>query len=107
MSSEDKRIKLRNKFRDILKNDNTYFNPPESTKINYPCIIYNLKNIRTRKAGNNIYILDNVYTAVLIGTKPYDDLKEKMIIEIPYCSFDRVYIKDGLYHYAYTIYDNL
>jgi len=107
MSSEDKRIKLRDKFREILGNNNTYFNPPESTKLEYPCIVYNLKNMRTRKANNNIYILDNIYTVILIGIKPYDDIKEKILEKIPYCSFDRTYIKDGLYHYAYTIYDNL
>lgn len=106
MSSEDKRIKLRNKFRKILGNDNTYFNPPNSTNLKYPCIIYNLKNINTRKANNNIYILDNVYTAILIGIKPYDEMKEQILKDIPYSSLDRIYVQNELYHYAYTIYDS-
>lgn len=106
MSSEDKRLKLRNKFRKILGNENTYFNPPDSTKLQYPCIIYNLKDINTKKANNSIYILDNVYNVILIGIKPYDEMKEQILKDIPYSSLDRIYIQNNLYHYAYTIYDN-
>lgn len=105
MTSEEKRIKFHNKLKEVLGSNNVYFNPPRSTDIKYPCIIYNLKDIPIKRASNEIYILEHVYNVLLIGIKPYEDIKDKILISFKYSKFDRPYINEGLYHYAYTIYE--
>lgn len=105
MTSEEKRIKFHNKLKEVLGNNNVYYNPPSTTKLQYPCIIYNLNDIRTNKANNNVYLLDHVYQVTLIGTKVTDDTKDKILTEIPYSNFNRSYINNGLYHYVYTIFE--
>lgn len=105
MTSEEKRIKFHNKLKEVLGNNNVYYNPPSTTKLQYPCIIYNLSDIRTNKANNNVYLLDHVYQVTLIGTKVTDDTKDKILTEIPYSNFNRSYINNGLYHYVYTIFE--
>lgn len=105
MTSEEKRIKFHNKLKEVLGNNNVYYNPPSTTKLQYPCIIYNLSDIRTNKANNNVYLLDHVYQVTLIGAKVTDDTKDKILTEIPYSNFNRSYINNGLYHYVYTIFE--
>lgn len=105
MTSEEKRIKFHNKLKEVLGNNNVYYNPPSTTKLQYPCIIYNLSDIRTNKANNNVYLLDHVYQVTLIGTKVTDDTKDKILTKIPYSNFNRSYINNGLYHYVYTIFE--
>lgn len=105
MTSEEKRIKFHNKLKEVLGNNNVYYNPPTSTSIKYPCIIYSLKDIRSNYSNNKIYLFDHLYQVLLIGIKPHDDTKDKILEKIPYSIFDRSYIQDNLYHYAYTIYE--
>lgn len=105
MTSEEKRIKFHNKLKEVLGNNNVYYNPPSTTKLQYPCIIYNLSDIRINKANNNVYLLDHVYQVTLIGIKVTDDTKDKILTEIPYSNFNRSYINNGLYHYVYTIFE--
>ena len=98
------RIELQTKLEAVLGSRNVYFQPPESIKIKYPAIVYELADIMTDKANNKNYIRNHRYTVTLIHTNPDNELKDDLIDAFNLISFDRFYTKDGLNHYVYDLY---
>lgn len=90
-------------LRAILGTGNVYFQPPESVKISYPCIIYDRTDYYDQHADNIKYRTARRYTIKAIYKNPDNKLPDK-INELPMCSFDRQYIADNLYHDIFNIY---
>lgn len=88
---------------DILKTRNTYFQPPESVRMNYPAIVYSLGNIDKLHANDATYKLLTAYEIVLIDKNPDTEFLAP-ILALPYCSFDRFYRADNLNHWVFTLY---
>lgn len=80
-----------------------YFQPPESVKIEYPCIIYSLDDIRTLHADNQLYKTHHRYSVIVVTRNP-DDALIDTILDFDFCSFNRYYVADNLHHYVYEIY---
>lgn len=80
-----------------------YFQPPESVRLCYPCIIYHLSSIDKRYADDITYNYFRRYSAVLIDTNPDSKFIEKILL-LPYCRFDRFYTSDNLNHWTFEIY---
>ena len=97
------RIDLHNKFVEILESKNVYYQPPESQKMEYTAIKYSLNDVESRYANNAKYSLFNRYDVIVIGRLPNDKIIQKLL-ELPYSSFDRHYVSDGLNHDLLTIY---
>lgn len=49
--------------------DNVYFQPPESVKLKYPCIIYSLERPDVDYADDDLYSQFNHYNLILITQK--------------------------------------
>lgn len=94
---------LKKALRTILGSNEVYFQPPESQKLKYPCIIYELGNYNLIHADNGKHHISDQYNVTLI-TKLPDETIGKAILELPMSNFNRVFINDGLYHYVFTIY---
>ena len=94
---------LHNRLVEILGSRNVYFNPPETIKLQYPCIIYNLDNKELVKADNENYLKRNYYNVTLIHPDPVNIIQD-MIMDLPYCKFTSFYSVDDLNHYRYQIY---
>lgn len=97
------RLELQSTFEQILGNKNVYFNHPENLKMNYPCIRYNLKKITSTHANDKKYSNKNCYECVLIAKKS-DINTIYIMLDLPYCSYDRSYKASGLDHDVFTIY---
>lgn len=97
------RKELHARLVEILGSKYVYFNPPESQKLQYPCIIYNLDNKELVKADNANYLKRNYYNVTLIHEDPVNPIQD-MIMELPYCKFTSFYSVDDLNHYRYQIY---
>ena len=98
------RLLLHEKLKSILGNNNVYFQPPPSVKMNYPAIKYNLADIRTDAADNiNWYKKVNRYTVTLIHKDPDNTIKDALVENN--FAFDRFYATDGLNHYVFTYFD--
>ena len=82
---------------------NVYFQPPEETKLKYPCIVYELDDIDAFYADNAPYCFNSRYSLTYITRDP-DDEKRYGIAKLPMCKFDRFFTSDNLNHYTYTIY---
>lgn len=98
------RLELHDELCELLGSSHVYFQPPSSVQIKYPCIIYNLSNIRVRRSDNRAYNLDNEYEITYIDKNPDNIIKTQMLKAFQKCRFNRFYTADNLNHYVYTLY---
>ena len=96
-------MKIQQTFEEILWSKNVYFKPPESIKMSYPCIVYNIASGDTKYADNKLYCFKFRYNVTLIDKNP-DSLFVNKIMSLPSCKFDRHFAKDGLNHFVFNIY---
>lgn len=99
----DRRSDLGALLRKTLGSSNVYFQPPETVKLKYPCIIYTLSGERVRHAEGILYFHRDRYTVNVIDKNPDSEIPDK-IRALPYCTFDRFYTADNLNHFVYTIF---
>lgn len=97
------RLELQTKLETLLGSRNVYFQPPENTKLSYPCIIYKLNKMDTKHADNKVYRKDNGYQLTLIHKDPDNTIKDD-ILQLPKARFANFFVNDNLNHYVYTIY---
>ncbi len=90
-------------FYDILGSRNIYYQPPETIKLKYPCVIYKLNNFNTIYANDNPYISTKRYTITIIDKDPCSVIPEK-VQKLQMCSFDRTYVADNLNHWVFNLY---
>ena len=94
---------LEKMFMEVLGNDHVYFQPPESVKLKYECIVYSRVNVKPAFAGNSPYKTDRRYIATIISTDPDTTTPDKLALK-ECCTQDRAFASDGLYHYVFTVY---
>lgn len=97
------RLTLHQKLVTALGSSNVYFQPPETVKLVYPCIIYNLSRDLVTYADDIRYKEMNRYEITVIDKNP-DSLLPAKIKEFRYSSFDRVYSSENLNHFVFTLY---
>lgn len=81
----------------------TYFNPPESIRMEYPCIVYERDDIEPKYADNLVYGLHYRYQITVIDRDVDSEYVEKVAL-LPQCRFVRHFIVDNLSHDIFTIY---
>lgn len=80
-----------------------YFQPPETIKMEYPCIVY------ARSMGNTIFAEDKpyrhepMYQVTVISRDPDDALLDKVAM-LPKCLFVRHFVVNNLNHDVYNLY---
>lgn len=97
------RKELQSALEGITGVNKVYFQPPESIRLEYPCIVYSIKNHGFNHANDDKYIGVDKYEAVLIQ-KTYNESLIKSILRMKFCSHDAEYLNDNLYHDAFTIF---
>lgn len=103
MARQFPRLTLQSKLEAIPGVKKVYYQPPESTKLTYPCIIYSLGNEKVKYANNILYKGKISYTVTIIDKDPDSPIPEE-IRKLDYCSFDRGYASDNLNHFVFTIF---
>lgn len=101
--SKTRRIQLHQMLVDVLDSKNVYFQPPESTKLKYPCIIYSLDDIDADYADDIPYIDNRRYSVTVIDRDP-DSLIRDKISQMKTSSYERGFTSDNLYHYVFNIF---
>lgn len=97
------RLDLQAELEKILGSRNVYFQPPSSVQMQYPAIVYSRKDIEKRSANDGPYRKLPSYEVILVDKNP-DSRFVEMILDLPYCSFDRHYESDNLNHDVFTLY---
>ena len=80
-----------------------YFQPSESLKMQYPAIVYSLKDIDNSYANNLVYGQSRSYEVTVIDSDPDSEIRDK-VSTLPRCTFNRHYKSDNLNHYVFTLY---
>lgn len=98
------RLKLDEELRKLIENGNVYYQPPESVKMKYPCIVYERSTGDTLFAGNLPYRFTVQYTVTIISKDPDYDLIEKVAKHFPMSRYNRHFTSDNLNHDVFMIY---
>lgn len=80
-----------------------YKRPPDN-KMTYPCFLYRLSRPDVKHADNRVYAYKPCYNVIYISREPSDLVVRQMLERFEYCSFDREYQTDGLFHYSFVLY---
>lgn len=97
------RIELQSMLENILGSKNVYYQSPPSTGMKYPAIKYDKNRITSDYANNKKYRNKISYNLIVIDKRPDNPVIQKLL-ELPYCSYDRMYRSDNLYHDSLTLY---
>lgn len=97
------RDQLQEYLESILGSENVYFQPPETTRIQYPAIVYFMDGIITTPADGVTYLKHKTYTITIIHREPEFEVVDK-IADLPNCRHEQSYSADNLYHDVFSIY---
>ena len=98
------RLELHEELCTVLGSRNVYFNTPESVKMSYDAIRYELAGKDVKRANNRLYLFTNQYDGVVITKNPDTAIPDAILSHFEMCSFGRPYIADNLNHYPFTLY---
>lgn len=96
------RMKVSDMLHDIC--DHVYYQPPESVKLVYPCIIYERRSGDTRFADDLPYTFTMAYTVTVIDKDPDSDIPLQ-VAKLPMCRMDRCFTSDNLNHSVFVLYN--
>jgi len=82
---------------------NVYFQPPESLKMEYPCIVYHRDYSNTEFADDRPYLHRKRYLVMVIDENPDSAIPTK-VAELPMCLFDRFYTAKNLNHDVFKLF---
>ena len=97
------RLDLQSKLEELLGSRSVYYQPSSNVKMTYPAITYVKGKLTKVYANNSTYRLLTRYDLTVISNRPDNPVIQKLL-ELPYCSYDRRYISDNLYHDSLTLY---
>lgn len=98
------RLNLHEELCEILGTRNVYFQSPETVRMQYDAIRYELAGKDLKSANNKIYLNTNMYDGVVITENPDTAIPDAILSHFEMCSFGRPYIADNLNHYPFTLY---
>lgn len=99
-----RRLNLHDEFIQILGTQNVYFQPPASTKLKYPCIIYKIASRDDLKADDIRYRKYVRYEITFICRDPDSEIPDRLLEHFRYISHDRAYPADNLHHDIFTLF---
>lgn len=100
----DKRLSLDEKLRFVLGSNKVYFQPPETLKMDYPCIRYAKVRPMVEHADNKKYFNKRHYELTVIDPDPDTNIPDLLVEYFQYCSIDRYYVSNNLTHCALDLY---
>ena len=100
---KNRRIQLQAILEKILGSKNVYFQPPENIKLKYPCIVYEVGAGLRTPANNKKYLYSQGYSVTYITKDPDTNIPDDLL-ELQYCSYERQFKTENLYHWIFFIY---
>lgn len=97
------RLDLQTLLETITNSENIYFQPPESKKLVYPCIVYTRSSGLTTFANDVPYKHHIRYNVTVIDKDPDSTIPAK-VADLPMCAFGRHFTVDNLNHDVYNLF---
>lgn len=94
---------LKDKFEE-LGIEHVYTQPPESVKLEYPCVILRATTGESLYAGNMPYHYEDRYEATYIRRARDPNMVSNIAMSFAKCRNDRSYSAENLYHSIFVIY---
>lgn len=98
------RQELHNKLLEIMGTNNVFFQPPETLKLTYPCIVYARNPKAIKRADDRAYTIVNSYSLTLIQKSPKDDYVDDLLIAFPMIEHDQHFVTENLNHDIFTLF---
>lgn len=95
---------LHRELENLLGTKNCYFQPPESVKIKYDCIVYNRTSAQNDRADNDSYLYTASYRLTFITKNPDSPIIDEIPKRFKYCRMVNNFTRDNLNHYIYDLY---
>lgn len=86
----------------LLGSEEVYFQAPDSSRMNYPAIVYSIDKIRNVYADNKVYSQLRNYKVTVMDEDPESEVMKKISM-LPRCRFDTSYKSDNLNHFVFTL----
>lgn len=103
MEEQRTRLSLHEELCEVLGDSKrVYFSPPAHMK--YPCIRYDDNGDEISYGDNTRYSVKRRWTVMIIDENPDSEIPAKLLEHFRYCTKDRVYASDGLYHFVFNLY---
>ena len=97
-------LDLNRELRNLLPSKYVYYQPPETLKLSYPCIVYQRDFIYTQKADNRNYRLTNRYQLTVIDREEDNPVIYDILNHFQMSEYDRHFVSEGLHHDVITLY---
>ena len=98
------RTDLQTKLEEFLGSDQVYYQKPGSPgTLKYPCVVYQRVPGYYIHSDNSLHASVNRYMVTFIHRDPDADYPDRMA-KWPYCSYDRRFVADNLYHDVFSLY---
>lgn len=97
------RLELQSKLESLFGSKNVYYQPKPTFQMTYPAIVYRKGKIEPVYADDSVYRILTKYDLTVISIRPDNPVITKLLM-LPYCSYDRQYISDNLYHDTLSLY---
>ncbi len=101
--SPTKRLRLQAILEEVLGSSNVYYQPPDDTRMVYPCLVYELDSATRFDADNSAYQWIPRYQVTYIHHEPDSSIIGKLAT-LPLSSFNRHFATSGLNHDVFVIY---
>ena len=98
-----RRTKLLREIKQFVNGPNVYFQPPESVKLTYPCVICSYDDTLSIYADDKCYQKFHIYRLLVVDKNPDSKFPGLITDHFSYASPGRPYISDGLYHFPITL----
>lgn len=99
-----RRLNLHEELTEELGIEYCYFQPPESIKIHYPCVIYKMDTGDTQFADDKPFLFRRRYELIIVSKDPDEELVDTIAYHFPMSRFGRFYTKDNLNYWTFQIY---
>lgn len=96
--------KLLGLFSKLKLEAHVYFQPPESAKLSYPCIIYERNSGEIKRADNISYDYTYSYEVKVIDKNPDSQIVDAMFAEFKMIRYNRHFVSDNLNHDVFIVY---
>ena len=104
----DRRLQLDDELRElqteVLGYQHTYFEPPESIRMEYDAVVYSRSVLNVRRANNKSYLTRDVYRVTVISRDPETPMPKALQEHFERCAPERFFVRDNLHHFPFTIY---
>ena len=98
------RHNLQDELEELLGSEEVHFQPPESKKLTYPCIVYVRGKDMNLRADNRQYHRFDRYNLTYMTRDPDDEMINKLSSHFRSCSLVGSNRKDYLNMYHYDLY---